>query len=181
MRCLSDRESAAWCQRHGYPVADLGPYGRPAPVVDGQFRLVALTYPADSGLRVRLARDVLHALAQGSELLLWIDQWDVWPRSQHQPLFARFREAFGETRPLIQAAGHLFPVEQLDDALSVLVVALLFYWDCHVFTVPRGPVYFCCHDEWNGLFVPPDYDATPLQSALSAWMPKDGDRGGLSD
>jgi len=175
MRCLSDKESAVWCGEYGYPVMDVGYYGRPAPLVDEQFELIRFTYPIDSGQRVRLARDVVEWLAKsgGTELLFWVDQWDVWPRSQHLPVFARFREAFGETRPLIQSPGHLFRVDELDDALSVLVVALLFIWDCHVFSAIRSPVFFCCHDEWSGLFVPPGYDPTLISTAFSSWLLKD--------
>jgi hypothetical protein len=34
------------------------------------------------------------------------------------PLFTRFREAFGEKRPLIEAPGHLLTPGEADDAVS---------------------------------------------------------------
>jgi hypothetical protein len=179
MKCLSDGESAEWCRAHGYPATDRGAYGRPAPTVDQQYELVGLNYPGDPGLRVRLARDILQEIMKGSEVLLWVDQWDVWPRSQHGPLFARFRQACGEMRPLIEAPGHLFSGNELDDALSVLVVSLLFYWDCHAFSAARGPVFFCCHDEWCGFFITPGDDSARLSATFNEWLERKGDKGTL--
>jgi hypothetical protein len=46
------------------------------------------------------------------------------------PLFTRFREAFGEKRPLIETPGHLLTPEEADDAISIIAVSLLFLWSC---------------------------------------------------
>lgn len=59
--------------------------------------------PRDSGRKVWLAR-FLYGLAEPSpEVLIWIGDWAVWPSGQHMPLFSRFRQAFGENRPLLEA------------------------------------------------------------------------------
>jgi hypothetical protein len=173
MRCLTDDECAAWCREHGYPVTANGAYGRPAPLVDEHFNLVRLALPDDAGRRVSLARDVIRRVSQRDDLLLWIDQWDIWPSSQHPPLFTRFRQAFGETRPLIAAPGHHFEQGQFDDGLSVLIFAMLFSWDCHVLSASRGPVFFTCHDEWSAFFVPPEQEAAPILASFSVWLEPD--------
>jgi hypothetical protein len=80
-------------------------------------------------------------------MLLWLSDWAVWPNSQHMPLFTRFRDAFDESRPLIETPGHLFQANEIDDAVSVLAIAMLFVWDCHVFPAD-GPVFVTSHDEW---------------------------------
>jgi hypothetical protein len=85
------------------------------------------------------------------------------------PLFTRFREAFGEKRPLIEAPGHLVSHEQLDDAVSILATGLLFFRDCHVFSSKPSPVFHCSHDEWNGFFIPPGYDAGEVKHAFAGW------------
>jgi len=174
MRCLSYSECEAWCRHHDYPVVEADHHGRPAPAIRKHFRAVKLSCPVDSGKKVGLARDVVKWLDGAGELLLWLGDWAVWPSSQHLPLFTRFREAFGEMRPLIEAPGHLIQRGELDDAVSVLATALLFIWDCHVFSAVRRPVFFCSHDEWSAFFVPPDFDPKPIHEAFSRWLPDGG-------
>ena len=64
------------------------------------------------------------------------------------PLFTRFREAFGEKRPLIEAPGHLLTPEEADDAISIISVSLLFMWNCHVLS-ESGHAVFTSHDEFG--------------------------------
>lgn len=167
MRCLTYRECADWCRDHGYPVIDADYYGRPAPTVRELFPEIPLRYPADSGQKVELARAIVRSMP--GELLFWVGEWAVWPSSQHMPLFTRLREAWGEKRPLIEAPGHLLGQEELDDAVSILAISLLFIWDCHVFSKKLSPIFFCSHDEWNGFFVPPGCDSDGLKGAFANW------------
>ena len=64
------------------------------------------------------------------------------------PLFSRFRHSFGESRPVIDAPGHLVMREEADDAISILAVSMLFFWDCHVLTASGRDVLFV-HDEFG--------------------------------
>jgi hypothetical protein len=51
------------------------------------------------------------------------------------------------------------PSSEIDDAVSVLAVAMLFIWDCHVF--PKdGPVFVTSHDDWNAFVTFRDLDRT---------------------
>jgi hypothetical protein len=86
----------------------------------------------DSGKKVWLARFLYALVPPSPELPIWLGDWAVWPSSQHMPLFTRFREAFGEKRPWIDAPGHLLKPEEANDAISIISVALLFFWDCHL-------------------------------------------------
>ena len=65
------------------------------------------------------------------------------------PLFSRFRQAFGEHRPLIEAPGHLVAPDEIEDGVSILTTALLFHWDCHVLTSSGRDVVFVSHDEFG--------------------------------
>lgn len=84
------------------------------------------------------------------------------------PLFTRLREAFGESRPLIEAPGQLITPAELDGGISVLIVALWFVWDCTVLPARLGPVFVCSHDEWASFFVPPEYDRQPLLTEFAS-------------
>ncbi len=171
MRCLTYQQCVSWCRDHGYPATEVGKFGRPAPAVRDQFHHLPLIYPKDSGAKVELAKSIIDGMSTSSELLLWVDDWAVWYYSHHMPLFTRFREAFGERRPLIEAPGHLVAREHFDDAVSVLATSLLFLWDCHVFADSDRRVYFCSHDEWNGLFTPDSSQTLDAFESLKPWAP----------
>jgi hypothetical protein len=85
-------------------------------------------------------------LSTRRELLIWLGDWAVWPSAQHMPLFSRFRQAFGEHRPLIEAPGHLVTPDEIEDGVSILTTSLLFLWDCHVLTASGRDVVFVSHD-----------------------------------
>ena len=169
VQCLTYKECAAWCREHDYPVVDSGHNGRPSPMVREHFQSIPVAYPQDSGKKVELSRAVIQWMSSSGALLLWLDEWAVWPSSQHMPLFMRFRAALGEQRPLIEAPGHLFSHEELDDAVSVLATSMLFFWDCHVFAEGPSQAFFCSHDEWNTFMLPEGADSSGVETAFANW------------
>ena len=149
MRFLTYAESAEWCSRRSYPIRlaegnIIGPDIRPP-----EFQRVEFAVPTDSGRKVWLARFLYGLLGPSPELLIWIGDWAVWPSSQHMPLFSRFRQAFGECRPLIEAPGHLVTPSEIEDGISILTTSLLFFWDCHVLTASGRDIVFVSHDEFG--------------------------------
>jgi hypothetical protein len=60
------------------------------------------------------------------------------------------------------------PSSEIDDATSVLAVAMRFFWDCHVFP-EDGPVFVTSHDEWNAFVTFRDQDRT-IPSAFAHWV-----------
>ena len=111
------------------------------------FHFVEFTLPSDSGRKVAFGRFLYSLVDPAPELLLWLGDWAVWPSSQHMPLFTRFRQALGESRPLIDAPGHLLTPGEADDGVSILVVSLQFIWDCHILTASGRDAVFISHDE----------------------------------
>jgi hypothetical protein len=72
----------------------------------------------------------------------------VWPSSQHMPLFTRFRQALGESRPLIEAPGHVVSASDSGDAVSVIATLLLFPWDCYGISASGRDAFYISHDEF---------------------------------
>jgi hypothetical protein len=151
MRFLTYAESADWCSKRAYPTRQREGY-RVGPEPDIQapeFELVEFALPTDSGRKVWLARFLHGLLAPSPELLIWLGDSAVWPSSQHMPLFSRFRQALGEQRPLIEAPGHLVTADEIEDAVSILTISLLFFWNCHLLTASGRDVVFVSHDEFG--------------------------------
>ena len=172
---ITAEDCVSWCRRHGYlaPQAHGSSSNQcPTPSGGDQFTEVQLQFPTDPGRKVRLARDVIRWLAGSSELLVWVTVWDVYSFHQHTPLFTRLREALGEPRPLDEAPGHLLTVDELDDAISVLVTAFYFYWSCRVYSAQLRPVFFTTHDERCGFLVATGLDASTVVNSMSVWSPR---------
>jgi hypothetical protein len=64
-------------------------------------------------------------------------------------MFYRFRQSYGETRPLSEAEGHLFHRGEGDDLLSFLAFVLFFSWDGFVLPYPKNLACAFSHDQWG--------------------------------
>jgi hypothetical protein len=170
MRFLTSEECVAWCQARGYATTQHPGYAVPTPCDPSGFELVAFIPPVDSGQKVYFGRELFSLLEPASEYLVWLGEWGVWPSSQHLPLVTTLRLAHGERRPLIEAPGFLATPPELDDALSFFLVALLFVWDCHVFSTSGQEALFVSHDE-NGWFgARSDFKVARVRSTLSGLL-----------
>ena len=89
----------------------------------------------------------LEAFRPVNELLIWIDDWGVWPSGQHIPLFTRLREALGVREELIEKCGHLVGSDEFEDAISIALLSVLFLWDCYVLPSSGRDFLFYSHDE----------------------------------
>lgn len=145
MRFLTPTQWQAWCAERKVPLREAG-WIRPD-IGAAHFHIVDLPYPPDSGAKVSLARQLFLLVGSESESLLLVDDWAVWPSSQHLPLFTRFREALGEHRPLIEAPGHVVTPSETDDAVSIVATSLLFFWDCYGISSTGRDAFYISHDE----------------------------------
>lgn len=144
MRFLTTSECARWCDGRGLPTPGrLRESPVPNRCVPHHFKI-----PADAGARVALCRILWNLPGEWiqGERLLWVHEWSVWPSGEHMPLFTKWRAAFGESRELIEAPGHVVEPREDVDGLSVLVMAALFLWDCWVYA-ENGAVVMMSHDE----------------------------------
>lgn len=151
MRFLTYSESEEWCSRRGYLTRQREGYiiGPEPDIKAHEFQRVEFAIPRDAGRRVWLARFLYGLIDPSPELLIWLGDWAVWPSGQHMPLFSRFRQAFGEHRPLIEAPSQVVAPHEIEDGVSILTMSLLFLWDCHVLTASGRDVVFVSHDEFG--------------------------------
>jgi hypothetical protein len=108
--------------------------------------------PQDPGVRVEVVRDLWQRIGSGKpETLIWVTDWSVWPSSEHMPLALGFRRGLGEERALKAAPACLARLAEDDDALSMLVLAILFLWDCWMLAGDGATAVFLSHDEWGAV------------------------------
>ncbi len=168
MRFLTAEECRDWCERHDFPVRKSSS-GVPRPDLHSSLDFLALDHSPDSGVKVALSRNVVDQALQYGPTLVWVTEWSVWPSSEHLALFARLRAALGERRKLIDVPGHVIDQADRDDGISVLLLALIFSWDCYVFSSKDAPVFFTSHDEVTGFFIPATGSMAELKGRFAKW------------
>lgn len=169
MICLTPDECVNWIkgQLHD-PKSIMLDAGFPRLPFPG-YRVEKCEYPKDSGKKVGLARLVFQLLDTDSDLFLWLQNWNVWPSCGHVPLLLRLRQGLGENRTLDQAPGHLLPKGERDDALSILILSLEFYWDCLVVETSGRLAFFTSHDEYCGFMSNEEAIMLRVRQSLNVW------------
>ena len=148
---LTAVEAGSWCLKNGIQVEGR----RPKPQEARGIPALGFSIPEDAGARTSLAR-ILYPNAEDGELLIWATDWSVWPSGEHLPLMGRLREALGEKRTVFDAPAQLVGSESIDDGLSLLVLNVLFLWDCWVISSRGEYVAFFSHDEFRELYIVQD-------------------------
>ena len=151
MRCLSEQEIRQWMAQRLPPGTPLDATGVPDLHAIG-YEAASCSFPGDSGQKVCLARLAAVFFASETNVLVCVRNWMVFPSSGHPPLLLRLRQALGEHRPLEDCPGHLFSAQEADDALSVIILALEFFWDCSVLGESGRVALFVSHDEYVEFF-----------------------------
>ena len=148
IKFLTKVDAESWCLEQGIQV--LG--SRPKPQEDRRIPALGFSIPEDAGARTSLAR-ILYPSAEDGETLIWTTDWSIWPSGEHLPLMRRLREALGEKRTVFDAPAQLVGSESIDDGLSLLVLNVLFLWDCWLISSRGEYVAFFSHDEWGELSI----------------------------
>jgi hypothetical protein len=146
MKTLSVKEAAKL-----YETADLGSFF--GGDVDWQYPDPVPSYflPRDSGQKVALARllanTFLTFLGRGPALL-WITATGISSSSEQMDLFTGYRSSHGETRTVSEAPVHVFQAGDMEAFVSILSLALFFYWDGEILSQDRSLAITISHDEW---------------------------------
>ena len=142
MQILSKDQSGKWCNQHQIALNDRGLPGRAD--FAAKFEI-----PGDAGRRVYLVSRCMAEFRTESQILVWFDDWSVWPSGQRMHIFDQFRKSYGEERWLIQSPGHVFDQVEIEDAISFVTLAVLFLWDCYIVTPKRTKFLYFSHDEYG--------------------------------
>jgi hypothetical protein len=147
VRFLTNVEAQSWCLANRVRVVSGEPELRSDSRSALKFRI-----PEDAGARVSLGK-ILYPTPDLGEVLIWTTNWSVWPSGEHAPLMVRLREALGEKRALDVAPAQLVDSTSADDGQSLLILNLLFLWDCWVISSRGEYSAGVSHDEWGELYI----------------------------
>jgi hypothetical protein len=149
MKTINEKAALKWLGDIGMPV---GQYPTPAAFFhDMPFPHVAsirFSLPKLSGQKVAMARRLIGLWAPKGETLVWLRNWIVFPSAGHMPLVTTLRRGMGCTEPLEDSPCHLFGENETDDAVSLLITSLMFFWDCFIADSDQRLLCFVSHDEF---------------------------------
>jgi hypothetical protein len=103
--------------------------------------------PADTGKKTGLAKLLADVAGGGSECLVWITGYGVWPSSENMALFDGYRKSLGENRSVDEAPVHVFSNKDLKELESITALALYFFWDALLLDQSQGILIEISHDE----------------------------------
>lgn len=148
MHALTKAEAQEWCVARGIRLNDRG---LPQPgFTEAQGRNFKI--PGDAGHRIALLHQLFAYVRADQELLLWFDDWGVWPSGERPHMFTRFRDSYGEHRWLSEVPAYVFAPAEREDAISFAAFAILFLWDCHLLTTSADGWLFLSHDEVGWIY-----------------------------
>jgi hypothetical protein len=125
MRFLTDDESRAWAEGHGYPISS------PRAAAARELPHVSLRLPQQPSY-LAFSRMISEFLSPRRSCLLWIVEHGVWPSSENWHLYYRLRQSYGDVRLIHEAAGHLFLDYEEPDFISFLQLTLGNGWDAEL-------------------------------------------------
>jgi hypothetical protein len=82
----------------------------------------------------RIAASLIFEEGDFRSAYFWVTQWGVWDANVEAVGFnglERYRQGFGENRPLTTAPGHLFRHDEFLNSVSCLVQPMLVGWDAY--------------------------------------------------
>lgn len=149
MEFLEDSQICEWAEERGLHCED---------GVAGQLRDLeshppkAYAQGSRSGREADAAAELVAALGEWDECLVWITLWGVWPSSEDWPEFYAWRGSRGERRSLRKAPGHLFDRSELTALAHLVELVMKNAWDADILCSRGGRAdrvrARVSHDEW---------------------------------
>lgn len=94
-----------------------------------------------------IATSIISWLPESSSLLLWINEFGIWPHSENLHLYYKLRQSYKDYRHIREAPGHCFLNHEKSDLVSFLHLTLMFGWGGYLFNGSQSYIIFS-HDGW---------------------------------
>jgi hypothetical protein len=115
-------------------------------------KVITKNIPKDSGVRNYYA-SVIAELPYNGEIVLYIDEYNIWPTSQNMDLFNGYRRSIGIEKPINEIPTHLLSVNEKRELHCLLDMVLYFSWGAWLFTdTDASEILRFSHDEMIDVF-----------------------------
>ena len=143
MRFFTPQECIDWCEFLGIPLDGERPFRK----LSHPYRL-RCSCPARLSQLFWFSGSIENALQPRRSCLVWATESGVWPSSENEHLYYRFRQSYSDHRLLHEAPGHLCLQYEKAEVSTLVYLGILFGWDIHLIPTAGYAQAFVCHDEW---------------------------------
>ena len=144
MRFLTKEQVHQWCAKGGIDVRYLDGSGN----ASSEDHRVRFAFPKPAYRLAWLARWLVTTLPGTADRLHWVSRWGIWPSSENWTMYRFLRHGAGDDRELEAAPGLLASADEIDQLASFIQLAMMFGWDCHLWSAKNEAHAFISHDEW---------------------------------
>lgn len=146
MYTLTLQQIKEWLAHNGLSITE-------GTLQENEYKLIS-TYriPEDSGRKTALAKIIAEFFKKDTEVLLWINEYGIWPTSEDVNLFLGFRKSLGENSMLYEKPGHLFSGDEIATIVSLLAIVFYFIWGAVIVSVKNKFMIKISHDEIIAIF-----------------------------
>jgi hypothetical protein len=162
MKCISVRDCQAWADERGVVLNDTASSFSRGPILD-RFRFPT---PVAARAQGALLQGLVEALTRVSPSLLWITDWPLY-KAHEMALILRIRAGYGESRPLLDAPGHLFDQDDRDILEGMLTLIAAFGWDAYFVPGEGKSIVFASHHELIEVFTLDGVSSLNVRELLS--------------
>src|SRR5262245_12356448 len=120
MKIVTNEESRRWCKENGLEIER--PHRRDPRICNGTRFLTE----AKASIAEALVRNTI-ANRRFSRGLVWILDWPLY-KPDEMAVVKRLRSSIGESRSLIDAPGHIFDAEEVDDCIGLFNLCVQYFW-----------------------------------------------------
>ncbi len=140
MKCLTHNECKDWSSKRLIQIKD-------NELIFFSSDPIFIRIPKHSSRQAVLASLIINLPEVFNGGLLWLKEWGVWPSQESRVLIDRFRLSYNEKRSLNEAPGHLFYLDEKEEALGILRLVILFGWGAYFIKEDGNYLSFVSHDE----------------------------------
>ena len=145
MKIINEKQISIWLSEIGISEAQ-------GKIVCPDFYKTQYHIPIDSGKKTVLSKQVASLFKNDDEILLWINEFGIWPSSEDWNLFEGFRTSLGEGEPLYKKPGHILFKDDIKTFESLLALVFYFIWGAIILSKNNNFLIKISHDEIIEIF-----------------------------
>jgi hypothetical protein len=170
MKCITASKAADWWRDH-YQFVSLPQDCRQWPAEQTVCTHIDFdTLPAAN--LSPLARAIIGWLCDDSpdRLIVWVDEWGVWPSSEDWNLYYALRTSFGDRGFIEDGPAHVFYFHERHAAQSLVALAIAFGWGVYIGPSRGRQAIRFDHDGRFYAWADHEHDRKSLREFLGSWL-----------
>ena len=136
---MSDKETLIWLSEHNINEKN---------ILENYELKLSEQLPVDSGVKNYLAKEIA-SIFNKNEVLLYINEYGVWPSSENMYLFDGYRKSIEIESKIYEKPSHIIGENENIEFYCILGMILYFYMGCMIIPIKnQDEIIKISHDEF---------------------------------